>query len=91
MAGKFSVYLKDDKLKRDIEAIARFDRVSLTQLMRDILQAYADTRADDIAVIYRQDAEIDALKQKAQEDTNPPEYQQEQTPEETPSKNPNFF
>ena len=84
MAGKFSVYLKDDKLKRDIEAIARFDRVSLTQLMRDILQAYADTRADDIAVIYRQDAEIDALKQKAQED------QQEQ-PEETPSKNPNFF
>ena len=91
MAGKFSVYLKDDKLKRDIEAIARFDRVSLTQLMRDILQAYADTRADDIAVIYRQDAEIDALKQKAQEGITPPEDQQEQTPEKTPSKNPNFF
>ncbi|MBQ4430852.1 MAG: hypothetical protein II877_05065 [Synergistaceae bacterium] len=85
MAGKFSVYLKDDKLKRDIEAIARFDRVSLTQLMRDILQAYADTRADDIAVIYRQDAEIDALKQKAQED------QQEQPEEQASPKNPNFF
>ena len=85
MAGKFSVYLKDDKLKRDIEAIARFDRVSLTQLMRDILQAYADTRADDIAVIYRQDAEIDALKQKAQDD------QQEQPEEQASPKNPNFF
>ena len=85
MAGKFSVYLKDDKLKRDIEAIARFDRVSLTQLMRNILQAYADTRADDIAVIYRQDAEIDALKQKAQED------QQEQPEEQASPKNPNFF
>ena len=85
MAGKISVYLKDDKLKRDIEAIARFDRVSLTQLMRDILQAYADTRADDIAVIYRQDAEIDALKQKAQED------QQEQPEEQASPKNPNFF
>lgn len=85
MAGKISVYLKDDKLKRDIEAIARFDRVSLTQLMRNILQAYADTRADDIAVIYRQDAEIDALKQKAQED------QQEQPEEQASPKNPNFF
>ena len=85
MAGKISVYLKDDKLKRDIEAIARFDRVSLTQLMRNILQAFADTRADDIAVIYRQDAEIDALKQKAQED------QQEQPEEQASPKNPNFF
>ena len=85
MAGKISVYLKDDKLKRDIEAIARFDRVSLTQLMRNILQAYADTRADDIAVIYRQDAEIDALKQTAQED------QQEQPEEQASPKNPNFF
>ena len=62
MAGKFSIYVKDNKLKSDMEAIARFDRVSITHLIGGILKNYAETRADDIAVIRRQDAEINELK-----------------------------
>ena len=68
MAGKISIYLKDDSIKSDIEAIARYDRVSITQLIAGILKDYADTRADAIAVIRRQDAEIDALKAQASTD-----------------------
>ncbi len=63
--GKFSIYVRNEELRRKITAIARFDRVSITQLISGILENYADTRADDIAVILRQDAEIDALKQQA--------------------------
>ena len=64
--GKFSVYVKDGELKHSIELIARYDGVSITELISKILQDYMSTRSSDLEFIRRQEEERENRKQQSQ-------------------------
>lgn len=107
MAGKFSIYVSNDDLRLNIERLAKFDGVSITQIISRVLRAYIDTRADDIAFMCKQEDERQAYKQQTQpadeqaeapastpeEQETPQEEQQEEpeAPQERPYHNPNFL
>ena len=92
MAGKFSIYLKDDELKRKIELLARYDDTSITQMIGGILQAYVDERADDVAYCEEQEANKQARKrQQAQAPASAPaDDEQEETQPEAPKPSGNL-
>ena len=46
--SKVSIYLKDTELRRDIELLAEYDGVSLTEIFTRALQAYVAGRTEDI-------------------------------------------
>ena len=56
-SGKISLYLKDEALKHDIELLTLYDEASLTDLVSKALQAYANSRAEDIDFMRRQEQE----------------------------------
>lgn len=86
MAGKFSIYIKDDELKRNIELLAEYDNISLTQMISEVLKAYADTRADDVK--YMRDREDDKQARKKAQAQAPA---QEDTDQQQRTGNPNLL
>ncbi len=55
--GKISLYIKDAELRHDIELLALYDEASITDLVSNALQAYANSRAEDIDFMRRQEQE----------------------------------
>ena len=64
-AGKFSVYVKDSQLRRDIEMLAGYDNTSITELLNTALQEYRDSRIDDVAYLRRE--KQNRIERKAQQ------------------------
>ena len=62
--GKISLYIKDAELRHDIELLALYDEASITDLVSNALQAYANSRAEDIDFMRRQEQEITDYKQR---------------------------
>lgn len=85
MAGKFSIYVKDDELKRNIELLAWVDNTSITQLIGGVLQAYVDGRADDVAFA----RETEEKRQSRQPQAQAPA--QEDTDQQQRTGNPNLL
>ena len=62
--GKISLYIKDAEWRHDIELLALYDEASITDLVSNALQAYANSRAEDIDFMRRQEQEITDYKQR---------------------------
>lgn len=54
-SGKISIYFRDTELRADIELLANYDGVSLTELFVRALKAYVQSRADDIEFLRGQE------------------------------------
>lgn len=55
--NKVSIYFKDAELRRDIELLALYDGVSLTEIFARALQAYVAGRTGDIDFMRGQEQE----------------------------------
>lgn len=55
--NKVSIYFKDAELRRDIELLALYDGVSLTEIFSRALQAYVAGRTEDIDFMRGQEQE----------------------------------
>ena len=55
--NKVSIYFKDAELRRDIELLALYDGVSLTEIFTRALQAYVAGRTGDIDFMRGQEQE----------------------------------
>lgn len=53
--NKVSIYFKDTELRRDIELLAEYDGVSITEIFTRALKAYVSSRAEDVEFLHGQE------------------------------------
>ena len=92
IAGKFSIYVKDSKLKRDIKLLAHYDVLSATDLIGRVLQDYTASRAEDLQIMYENEERIAASKKEREQVQQEPQEEQVQEDRQDPRKgNPNLM
>ena len=62
--NKVSIYFKDAELRKDVEHLADYDGVSVTEFIMESLRAYIQGRTSDIEFLRGQEQERIARRQE---------------------------